>query len=230
MRFLLTPVFAASIAILLFWLMYVMTAPPEVPLESPSDTRIVEIVQPPEEEEEEEPEPEEILEAAAAPPSTPPSPSDIDLPDTLTLSAETETTADLQLPKLNLPVKFGGSSGLGDAFGGFGGQGSGTGAGGFGKGRGFTGKRLVPISTGRPQIPEIAFEQGIEGWVEVVFVVLPNGTVENIRIIDAQPKGVFEAAAVEGVSSWLYAAHPRAREVKQKVYFRLEDFKFNWNR
>lgn len=228
MRFLLTPLFAAAIAIGLFWLMYVMTAPPDVPLDAPSETRLVEIVQPPEEEEEPEPEPEELMEAAA-PPSTPPSPSDIDLPDTLTLSAETETSADLALPKLDLPVKFGGSSGLGDAFGGFGGQGSGSGSGGFGKGKGFKGSRLVPISTGRPQIPEIAFKQGIEGWVEVVFVVLPNGTVENIRIIDAQPKGVFEAAAVEGVSSWLYASHPRAREVKQKVHFRLEDFKFNWS-
>lgn len=229
MRFLLTPVLAVSIAVLLFWLMYVMTAPPEAQLEAPSDARLVEIVQPPEEEEEEEPEPQELMEAAA-PPSTPPSPSDIDLPDTLTLTAETDTSADLELPKLDLPVKFGGSSGLGNAFGGFGGQGSGSGSGGFGKGRGFSGARLVPISTGRPQIPEIAFEQGIEGWVEVVFVVLPNGTVENIRIINAEPKGVFEAAAVEGVSSWLYASHPRAREVKQKVYFKLEDFKYNWNR
>ncbi len=127
-----------------------------------------------------------------------------------------------------MPVNFGGSSGFGEAFGGFGGRGSGSGAGGFGSGRGFKGERLVPLSTARPQIPEYAYKQGIEGWVEVVFVVTTRGTVENVRVIDADPKGVFEAATVESVANWLYESTSRPREVKQKVYFRLEDYQYNW--
>ena len=154
--------------------------------------------------------------------------SAIDLPTTMNLTADSQPGLEMNLPNLDVPVNFGGSSGFGEAFGGFGGRGSGSGAGGFGSGRGFTGERLVPLSTARPQIPEYAYKQGIEGWVEVVFVVTTRGTVENVRVIDADPKGVFEAATVESVANWLYESTSRPREVKQKVYFRLEDYQYNW--
>lgn len=229
MRFITTPLLAIVIAVGLFWFMQWMTAPPDVPLDAPTPNRQVEIVKPREEEQEPEPEPTELA-AAAAPPSSPPSASAIDLPDALNLTADDAPGLEMNLPNMEVPVSFGGSSGFGDAFGGFGGRGSGSGAGGFGSGQGFKGERLVPISTARPQIPEYAYRQGIEGWVEVVFVVTQRGTVENVRVIDADPRGVFEAATVESVSNWLYESTSRPREVKQKVFFRLEDFQFNWNR
>ena len=227
MRFLALPPLALLIAIGLFWFMQWMTAPPEVPLKPPVPDRRVEMVKPPEGQEQPEPEPTEMLEAAA-PPSSPPSMSAIDLPTTMNLTADSQPGLEMNLPNLDVPVNFGGSSGFGEAFGGFGGRGSGSGAGGFGSGRGFKGERLVPLSTARPQIPEYAYKQGIEGWVEVVFVVTTRGTVENVRVIDADPKGVFEAATVESVANWLYESTSRPREVKQKVYFRLEDYQYNW--
>jgi protein TonB len=114
------------------------------------------------------------------------------------------------------------------AFSGFGkGIGSAAGGGGGG-GQGFSGKELIPLSTARPQIPEWAFKRGIEGWVECSFVVLPNGHVRDVKIVDAQPKGVFEAAAIESISNWIYAEYPNARQVKQRVEFKLSDFQYNW--
>ena len=108
-------------------------------------------------------------------------------------------------------------------FGGFagGGNGSGNGGGGGGGGGrgdgGFKGRELVPLSTARPQMPDWACKKKIHGWVEVVFVVTPGGHVENVRIVDADPKGVYEAAAIESVGNWIYPKGKTAAEVKQKV-------------
>jgi TonB family protein len=108
------------------------------------------------------------------------------------------------------------------------GSGAGTGGGGFGTGKGFKGKELIPVATARPQIPEWAYKAGIEGWVEVVFTVLPNGHVTNIRIVDAKPRGAFEAIAIESISHWNYEPTDKAHEVLQRVEFKLADYKYNW--
>lgn len=147
------------------------------------------------------------------------------------LPALTNMTALPMDANVAVPVNMSGSGfslGTG-AFSGFGkGAGSAAGGGGGGGGEGFSGKELIPLSTARPQIPEWAFKRGIEGWVECSFVVLPNGHVRDVKIVDAQPKGVFEAAAIESISNWIYAEHPKARQVKQRVEFKLSDFQYNW--
>lgn len=171
-------------------------------------------------------------------------PPDEDVPQPPQLAAMPNSPAALatpQLPQLSaltalpldasvsVPVNLGGSGfGLGaGALSGFG-RGAGAGGGGYGSGQGFSGKELIPLSTARPQIPEWAYKRGIEGWVECSFTVMPNGHVREVKIIDAQPKGVFEAAAVESISNWIYAEYPKARQVKQRVEFKLSDFQFNW--
>ena len=129
---------------------------------------------------------------------------------------------------LQVPVKIaGGGSLTGLGFGGFA-KGSGTGAGTYGKGQGFSGKPLIPLSTARPQMPDWACKQGIKGWVEAVFTVLPNGRVQDVKIVDAQPRGVYEMAAVESISNWIYAETDRAREVKQRVPMDPADCAYNW--
>lgn len=128
---------------------------------------------------------------------------------------------------LSLPVKIGGGGSLtGSGFGGFaGGAGSGQG---FGRGQGFKGSELIPLSTARPQMPEWACKQGIKGWVEAVFTVLPSGRVQDVKIVDAQPRGVYEIAAIESISNWIYAETSKAREVKQRVPMDPADCAYNW--
>ncbi|MBI3171416.1 MAG: energy transducer TonB, partial [Hydrocarboniphaga effusa] len=123
----------------------------------------------------------------------------------------------------------GGGSLAGAGFGGFArGTGQGAGAAGFGRGAGFKGKELIPLSTARPQMPEWACKQNIKGWVEAVFTVLPNGRVQDVKIVDAQPRGVYELAAIESISNWIYAETDRAREVKQRVPMDPADCAYNW--
>ena len=111
---------------------------------------------------------------------------------------------------------------------GFGGFARGAGAEGWGRGQGFKGRELVPLSTARPQMPEWACKQKIKGWVEAVFTVLPTGRVQDVKIVDAQPRGVYEVAAIESISNWIYATSDQAREVKQRVPMDPADCAYYW--
>lgn len=170
------------------------------------------------------------------PPDIPPPPPPPEMP---TPQAETAlaglpalaapTVAPL-VSNLSIPVKIaGGGSLTGLGFAGFA-RGSGMGAGtdGVGRGKGFSGKPLVPLSTARPQMPEWACKQGLRGWVEAVFTVRPDGRVQDVKIVDAQPRGVYEMAAVDSISNWIYAENDTAREVKQRVEMDPADCAYNW--
>lgn len=107
---------------------------------------------------------------------------------------------------------------------------TGISAGDFSSADQFRGRRAVPISTRAPCFPKIAHERNIEGFVEVLFVVKRDGSVNNIRVVNANPKGVFEAAALEGVRTWYYDSKQLGGatfEVKQRIPFTLDMYAFN---
>jgi len=172
--------------------------------------------------------------AAVAPP-TPPS---VAAPSLASPQLAAVSAPALDVAPVGLPVNVGSGNDLlgSGAFGGFataGGGGSGSGGGGGGAGAGggggFKGETLIPLSTARPEIPKWAYERKIEGWVEVVFTVDTEGRVHDVRIVDADPKGVFEDAAVKSISHWIYPQQDHPVEVEQRVNFRLKDFQYNWN-
>jgi periplasmic protein TonB len=55
---------------------------------------------------------------------------------------------------------------------------------------------IVPLQCPPPIYPSEARRAGITGWVQVELVVSPDGSVRSAKAIDAQPRGMFEAAAV----------------------------------
>jgi periplasmic protein TonB len=55
---------------------------------------------------------------------------------------------------------------------------------------------IVPLQCPPTSYPADARRAGLTGWVQVEFVVNPDGSVRSARAVDAQPKGLFEAAAV----------------------------------
>jgi protein TonB len=50
----------------------------------------------------------------------------------------------------------------------------------------------------------------VEGWVVVQFDITAAGTVKNAKVIDSDPKGYFEKAAVKAVLRWRY--NPKVEE------------------
>ena len=56
-----------------------------------------------------------------------------------------------------------------------------------------------------PNYPRPAAIEGIEGYVTLTFDISPMGTTENIRIIEANPRGYFEKSARKALRKWKYS-------------------------
>ncbi len=63
---------------------------------------------------------------------------------------------------------------------------------------------VIPLVRINPEYPQRARSRGIEGWVQVEFTISPAGTVADAKVVDADPKGLFEKAAIEAISRWKY--------------------------
>jgi outer membrane biosynthesis protein TonB len=232
LRWLLIPVFAVAIVLLLVILMRWMIRAPEgnaVAAEQEDGVQMVEVKK----DDDKPPDPMSEPDAAPPPPpAAPPSLARSDLPP-IAAPSISMTPTPVEIAVGGGPVNLGNSLGLGSSgvFGGFArGGGNGTGAGGSaGTGQGFSGKELIPLSTARPQMPEWACKQKIAGWVEAVFTVQPNGRVSDVKIVDAQPRGVYEAAAIASISNWIYNETKQARQVDQRVPMDPDDCQYNWH-
>ena len=62
----------------------------------------------------------------------------------------------------------------------------------------------LPIVKVQPMYPRRAAERGIEGYVLIEFTVTALGTVENPVVIEAEPKGYFERAALNAARKFKY--------------------------
>jgi len=94
-------------------------------------------------------------------------------------------------------------------------------------GEGGSGGNLVVLHCVPPRYPSRAEARGIEGWVRLEITVSPAGTVSAARVVDANPKGVFDRAALEAVRQWRFKpAFKEGRAVEQQadqtVRFRLK--------
>jgi TonB family protein len=63
---------------------------------------------------------------------------------------------------------------------------------------------LEPLVMVTATYPVDAQKRGLEGFVEVEFTVTPFGDVQQARVTNAEPAGVFERAALSAVSRWRY--------------------------
>lgn len=62
------------------------------------------------------------------------------------------------------------------------------------------------VADAGPLYPEAARAQGIEGWVRLRYDIASDGRVENLRVLESSPPGVFDAAAMAAVAQWRYRA------------------------
>ena len=73
-----------------------------------------------------------------------------------------------------------------------------------------------------PQFPLAARERGIDGWVDLQFVVNTDGSVGELTIVGAQPVGIFEQAALDAVRHWHYQPVMRAGQaISQRARVRV---------
>ncbi len=73
-----------------------------------------------------------------------------------------------------------------------------------------------------PTYPDRARERETEGWVDLEFTVTKDGTTRDSTVIEAQPAGVFDRAAMDAVKRWRYEPKVvRGTIVEQRVHARL---------
>lgn len=86
----------------------------------------------------------------------------------------------------------------------------------------------APVLTRRiePYYPADARRTRRQGWVDVRFVVEADGSVSHASVIDADPRNVFDRAALSAVERWQFtpgtrSGTPASMEVRQRIDFRL---------
>lgn len=74
--------------------------------------------------------------------------------------------------------------------------------------------------------PQRALRQRIEGWVELTFTVTANGDVNDIKVVDSQPRREFDREATRALSQWKFKPRisngkPVAASARQRLEFKL---------
>lgn len=62
----------------------------------------------------------------------------------------------------------------------------------------------APIFRQEPKYPPEAARDGKEGWVELSFTINEIGGVEEVKVIAAQPKRIFDKEAKRALRKWKY--------------------------
>lgn len=55
-----------------------------------------------------------------------------------------------------------------------------------------------------PDYPATARQRRIEGWVELEYVVGPDGRVVDVRVVQSYPTRIFDAAAERALKRWRF--------------------------
>ena len=87
---------------------------------------------------------------------------------------------------------------------------------------------VIPLVRINPEYPPSALKRELEGWVQVQFTITAAGTVKDAIVVDAEPKDVFDDAALKAIARWRY--NPKVENgatvervgVQTRIVFQLE--------
>lgn len=72
--------------------------------------------------------------------------------------------------------------------------------------------QVRPIIRIEPKYPVEAAKNRVEGFVQLEFSIDSAGKTQNIRVLHAEPKDVFENESIRALSQWTYTPNPNAKE------------------
>lgn len=86
---------------------------------------------------------------------------------------------------------------------------------------------LPPVVTQvPPRYPPLALRRRVEGFVEVSFTVLEDGSVTNVSVVRSDPRAIFDREAINAMQRWRFQPMPGAAPVNGRRTF---DFKLSEN-
>lgn len=130
-------------------------------------------------------------------PPPPPPPKNPPPPPKLKVAADTPQDVQpmpFNMPNLGLSASVGGGPFLGQL-------GSGAGP---ATGMSMFEGDIIPLQRIAPQYPRKAATDGIEGYVKLQFIVNSDGTVREAKVVEAKPRGIFDAAAIAAALRWKF--------------------------
>jgi len=82
------------------------------------------------------------------------------------------------------------------------------------------------VKTTAPDYPPDAVRKHQEGWVEVEFTVMPDGSVSGATVVNANPARVFNSSAIRAVERWTFKPRtengaPAAEKMRRRIEFKL---------
>lgn len=63
---------------------------------------------------------------------------------------------------------------------------------------------MLPLVNVTPQYPTRAASRGIQGWCQVSFTVTASGGVENVVVVDAEPRSIFDSASIRAAEKFKF--------------------------
>ena len=86
---------------------------------------------------------------------------------------------------------------------------------------------MVALLCVPPKYPARAASRHIEGWVTVEFTVQTDGSVDDAVVVNSEPEGVFDEAALTAISKWQFKEKivnglAVTQRAVQKLQFKLE--------
>ncbi|MGH8443001.1 MAG: energy transducer TonB [Nevskiaceae bacterium] len=203
-RFFRPTLYGLGVAFAMFWSMHLLIAGGKYAAESGPTLATVDFVRIKKDS--------ELKERERQKPVKPPPPKDPPPPPKMKVETPPPDAPPMPfaMPKLNLPTNISGGPFLGP-------QGDMSGY-----------SDLIPMVRIQPQYPRQALRDGIAGFVVFDVVVNPDGTVKSARPIQAQPRGIFEAAAMQAIMKWKF--RPKVEDGKamesrgrQQIDFNMEE-------
>ncbi|HNP25938.1 MAG TPA: energy transducer TonB [Nitrosomonas sp.] len=82
------------------------------------------------------------------------------------------------------------------------------------------------ISQGAFRYPPSAKKNGVKGYVVLSILVSEKGSIDQVQVLESNPSGVFDAAALQGIRSWQFEPAKYQGDVvkvwaKQRIRFDL---------
>lgn len=83
-----------------------------------------------------------------------------------------------------------------------------------------------PITRGAFKYPPAAKKNGVKGYVVLSVLVETDGSVNQVQVLESNPSGIFDAAALQGIRAWHFEPAKYKGDTvrvwaKQKIRFDL---------
>jgi protein TonB len=200
MRLLLVTPIGILLAFLVFWLMQWMIQPKQQNTQASDDVAMVDFIRAMKDSQSEDKQ-RDIKE--------PPKPKIPPMMQVPSLQKSAPNKMDISMPNLSTSL----ASFKGDAMGG------------MLAGYGFGDSDVIPLVQVEPRYPPQAISRKIEGYVVVRLKISKLGSVEEVEVINAKPKGVFEREAIK--AAWRYRFKPKLEDGKPVPQVATLPFEFN---